>query len=85
MIGDSKPPSAVTLPVESITRLARLLTDLDEFLRSAPSLPDQLTEFLRRRGDDHPRLTVNNLIDEVSFTAAWLQTHAAEQRRCSGS
>lgn len=75
----------MTLPGESIARLARLLSDLDEFLRDAPSLPDQLTEFLHRRGDDQPRLTANNLIDEISFTAAWLQGRAAEQRRCFGS
>lgn len=84
MPSDSKPSSTVTLPAESITRLARLLSDLDEFLRSAPNLREQLTEFLRRRGDDHPRFAANALIDEVGFTAAWLQTHAAEQRRCSG-
>lgn len=85
MSSDSKPPLTVTLPVESITRLARLLSELDEFLRSAPDLPDQLTEFQRQCGDNNPRFTANNLIDEIGFTAAWLQTHAAEQRRCSGS
>jgi hypothetical protein len=82
---DSNPPATVTLPAESITRLARLLSYLDEFLRNAPSLPDQLTAFMHHRGDDHPRFTANNLIDEVTFTAAWLQAHAAELRRCSGS
>jgi len=72
--GNSEPPATVPLPAQSIIRLARLLADLDEFLRSEPTL---LACFLQRRGDDRPRFTANNLIDEVGFTAVWLQTHAA--------
>lgn len=74
MTGNSEPPATVTLPAESIIRVARLLADLDEFLRSEPTL---LACFLHGRGDDRPRFTANNLIDEVGFTAAWLQTQAA--------
>lgn len=74
MTGNNEPPATVPLPAQSIIRVARLLADLDEFLRSEPTL---LACFLHARGDDRARFTAYNLIDEVGFTAAWLQTQAA--------
>jgi hypothetical protein len=63
-------PAPITLPAISVLRLAELLTELDQFLRSGALIADELVEFLRRRGRHHPGLDAYTLIDEVSFTAA---------------
>lgn len=53
--------------------LTELLTELDEFLRSGPLIADDLASFLASQGHTHPRFAANNLIDDVSFTAAHLR------------
>lgn len=60
------------LPPESVAALARLLRELDEFLRNDGPATDDLASFLRQRGDRHPGFAACNLIDELSFTAASL-------------
>jgi hypothetical protein len=71
----------VTLPGAWVIRLAELLTQLDEFLRSGPAVAGQLARFLASQGDAHARFSANNLIDDVSFTAAHLRsiTHGTGQ------
>jgi hypothetical protein len=65
--------------------LAELLTVLDEFLRCR-ELPvaELLATFLESRGSAHPAFHANNLIDQLSFTAATIYTeHAGKQRNSS--
>lgn len=66
-------PPAITLPAASVIHLADLLTELDEFLRSGAGVAEHLAGFRARRGHAYPRFAANNLIDEVSFTAADLR------------
>ncbi len=65
------------LPPESLAPLARLLCELDEFLRGGGPAADDLTGFLRQRGDLHPGFAACNLIDELCFTAAQFRRLAA--------
>ncbi|MDA8322944.1 MAG: hypothetical protein M0030_24490 [Actinomycetota bacterium] len=79
------PPPPVTLPAITVILLAELLTQLDDFLRSSPLAADDLADFLGARHRASPDFSANNLIDDVSFTAAHLRAiasgidrHAAE-------
>jgi hypothetical protein len=65
------------LPPEFLVPLARLLCELDEFLRSGGPAADDLTGFLRQRGDLRPGFAACNLIDELCFTAAQIRRLAA--------
>jgi hypothetical protein len=64
--------------------LAELLTVLDEFLR-CPELPiaELLAKFIESRGSVHPVFHANNLIDQLSFTAAIIDTKHADMRHNS--
>jgi hypothetical protein len=73
MTGEAR-RSRITMPTPAVLDLARLLTEVDEFLRSAPAVTIEMERFLERRGHCHPGFAVGNLIDEVSFTAAWLRS-----------
>jgi len=59
--------------------LAELLTVLDQFLR-CQELPiaELLAKFLESRGSVHPVFHANNLIDQLSFTAAISDTKHAD-------
>lgn len=63
-------------PVEEdaadLAGLARLLTTIDEFLRS-PHMAARLAVFLSAPGNPHPGYDACLLIDDVSFTAARLR------------
>ena len=65
------------LPPESLAPLARLLCELDEFLRSGGPAADELAGFLRQRGDPRPGFAACNLIDDLCFTAAQFRRLAA--------
>jgi hypothetical protein len=56
----------------SPAELARLLTIIDEFLRS-PHMPARLAAFLTATGHQHPGYDACLLIDDVSFTALRLR------------
>jgi len=73
MTTDGRPP--VTLPAASVILLAELLTRLDEFLRSGPVIAEDLARFLASQGDAHAGFSANNLIDDVSFSAAPAHDH----------
>jgi hypothetical protein len=64
--------------------LAELLTVLDEFLR-CQELPiaELLAKFIESRGSAHPVFHANNLIDQLSFTAATFDTKHADMRNNS--
>ena len=62
-------PETFAFPVDSLSHLADLLSELDAFLRSGHPVGAQLTEFMRHRGHPHPGFTACNLIDDLSFTA----------------
>jgi hypothetical protein len=71
-------------PVEEhdagLDELARLLTTIDEFLRS-PHMPARLAAFLSATGHQHPGYDAGLLIDDVSFAALRLRQltgHGAE-------
>jgi hypothetical protein len=66
------------LPPESVAALARLLCELDQFLRSGGPVADDLAGFLRQRGARHPGFAACNLIDELCFTAARFRRLAAD-------
>lgn len=57
------------LPPESVAALARLLCQLDKFLRNGGPIV-ALDGFLRHRGARRPGFAACNLIDELCFTAA---------------
>ena len=82
MAAEAHPPR-VTLPASTALELARLLTGLDEFLRSSPAITAELELFLTWHGHGHPGFAAVNLIDDVSFTAFWLRglTAGAAGRR----
>ena len=68
--------------------LAELLTQLDEFLRSSPTIAADLADFLAARHRASPEFAASNIIDDVSFAAAHLRAitngidkHAAEYAR----
>jgi hypothetical protein len=63
-------PDTTTLATTSVLRLANLLCELDEFLRSSRLAATALAGFLHDRGDQHPGFAACNLIDELCFTAA---------------
>lgn len=65
------------LPPESVAALARLLCELDEFLRRGGPVAADLTDFMRHRGDRHPSFAACNLTDELCFTAARFRHLAA--------
>ena len=62
----------------SPAELARLLTIIDEFLRS-PHMPARLTAFLSATGHEHPGYDACLLIDDVSFTALRLRQLAGHE------
>lgn len=64
---------SITLTVSQLQIISGVLTDLDEFLRDHPGALDALGYFLLARGHSHPRFDAANLVDQVSFTAAWLR------------
>lgn len=66
------------LPPESVAALARLLRELDEFLRGGGPAADDLADFLRQRGDRCPGFAACNLIDEPCFTAAQFRRLAGD-------
>jgi hypothetical protein len=66
---EPEPEPTVAYPVHSIRRLAELLGEVDEFLRSGNGVTVLLTEFMTHRGDIHPEFTACNMIDDLSFTA----------------
>lgn len=66
----------ILLPASSVADLAKLLTELDKFLRSDPAIGNALASFLALHGHVHPRFTAYNLVDDVSFTAARLRALA---------
>lgn len=72
MSTDGTPPP-IMLPAISVILLAEVLTELDEFLRSAPVIAADLAGFLGSRGHTHARFSASNGIDDVSFTAAHLR------------
>jgi hypothetical protein len=54
------------------------LTLLDEFLRCRERpISELLAKFLESRGSVHPAYHANNLIDQLSFTAATMFTKHA--------
>lgn len=78
-------PPPVTLPAITVILLAELLSQLDEFLRASPLTAGDLSDFLATRGRASPMFSANNIIDDISFTAAHLRAitggidkHAAE-------
>ncbi len=67
--------------------LAELLTVLDQFLR-CQELPiaELLAKFIESWGSVHPVFHANNLIDQLSFTAAIIDTkHTDTQHNSSFS
>jgi hypothetical protein len=64
-----------------LAQLARMLTDVDEFLRS-PGGSAALEEFYAARGGIGPGYDAALLIDGISFTGRWLldRTRAQGQR-----
>jgi hypothetical protein len=73
----------ITLPASSVTQLAELLTELDEFLRSG-NIVAELADFLAARGHVHPGFSACNLIDEASFTALYLRELTRSNPRATG-
>lgn len=67
--------------------LAELLAVLDEFLRCRElPIAELLATFLESRGSVHPAFDANNLIDQLSFTAAAIYTnHTGPQCNSSTS
>jgi hypothetical protein len=65
-------PAGVDGPPLDRARLVGLLTDLDAFLRSSPTVLADLTQFLARCGHPHPGFTAGNIVDELSFTVVRL-------------
>jgi hypothetical protein len=56
----------------TIEEHARLLTRLDNFLRTSPAVMDALTSFMARdTGLPNPGYAASLLIAEVSFAALW--------------
>lgn len=72
---DCPDKATVTLPATELAEAADLLTVVDEFLRCGDGAAEKLACFYAHRGEAHPRFTANNLIDQVSFTAAALRRH----------
>jgi hypothetical protein len=62
--------------------LARMLTDVDEFLRT-PGGHAALEEHYAARGSIGPGYDASLLIDDVSFTTLWLRNRARPQDRNS--
>lgn len=74
-------PASVSIPATELVELADLLAVVDEFLRARGGVAELLADFHARRGESHPGFVANNLIDQVSLTAAALQRTA---RRLAG-
>ena len=62
--------------------LADMLTEVDQFLRSAAGHV-ALEEYYAARGSTGPGFDAGNLVDWVSFTALWLRGKAAPQAQRS--
>ena len=62
--------------------LADMLTEVDQFLRSAAGHA-ALEEYYAARGSIGPGFDAGNLVDWVSFTALWLRGKAAPQAQRS--
>ena len=77
-------PVSVNLPAAELAELADLLAVVDEFLRSRSVVADLLADFYDRRGQTHPGFVANNLIDQVSFTAAALHRRVREHAAGTG-
>jgi hypothetical protein len=65
-----------------LAELADMLTEVDQFLRSAAGHA-ALEEYYAARGSIGPGFDAGNLVDWVSFTALWLRGKAAPQAQRS--
>jgi hypothetical protein len=72
---DCPDQATITISAGELARVIELLTDIDQFLRGGHGAAEKLADFYADRGDPHPGVTVNNLIDAVSFAAAGLRRH----------
>lgn len=67
--------TTIAIPAAQLADIAELLGVVDEFLRCRNGTADRLADFYARHGEPHPAFVANNLIDQVSFTAAALRRH----------
>lgn len=76
--------ATVTISATRLGELGDLLGVLDEFLRGSDGVADRLVDFYADRGHRCPGFAANNLLDQVSFTAAALRHQHQQWQQGAG-